>query len=75
MTKVTPIRPPEDTGFIIALHIGSFSIRLVFARAGSRRVRRAEAQAAARAEAKRWAEVQRLLQAQMLIDQAKNRAA
>ena len=77
-TTIHPERQPEDSGFVIALLIGSFSIRLVFARRQarpSRKQRRAQDQAKAQAEAARWAEVNRLLAAQMLLDHAKGRAA
>lgn len=74
--RVTPIRPlTEETGFVIALHIGSFSIRLVFGRFGERKAKRIEDKAAARAERQRWAEIDRLMAAQTMLDRAKGRAA
>lgn len=75
--RVTPIRPSttEETGFVIALHIGTFSIRLVFNRFGDRQAKRAEDKAAALAERQRWAEIDRLMAAQTMLDRAKGRAA
>lgn len=81
-SKVRPIRrttaqpKPEESAFVIALHIGSFSIRLVFARVGhtpkpSRKQRRAEARAKAEAEAARWREIDQLMAAQAVLRNAR----
>lgn len=72
-TTIHPERQPEDSGFVIALIIGSFSIRLVFARRQarpSRKQRRAQDQAKAQAEAARWREIDRLMAAQHILNSA-----
>jgi hypothetical protein len=66
----------EDTGFVLALHIGSFSVRLVFGRrsqprAETRRQRRQREQQEREASNLRNAEIARLMYAQTIINNAR----
>lgn len=77
--SVTRIFPDDnESGFVIALYIGTFSIRLAFNRHGhgeSRRARRRRIASEELAERQRWAEINRLMAAQTMLDRAKGRAA
>jgi hypothetical protein len=62
-----------DTGFVVALHIGSWSMRLVLGRrtrGESRKQQRLREQREAEAERARWAEINLLVAAQTILRRA-----
>lgn len=69
------LNPVEDTGFVVALHIGSWSMRLVFGRRAprgeSRRARRRRIASEELARRQREREIDLLMAAQRIIDRAK----